>query len=431
MLEPTTMLIVPNSFNGSLFKLHSIDNDESREYNINNVTIDGGIIEEAESPERKAQGKWIAILLLNSVKYHVGGIYHNRISNMTIRNAEVGIKLLIDGKNGYISYNSFEFLNMIYNKTFIDFDLKDVQYLGKEEQPAIDRNYFEGLVCYLGPDSKFVARNIQHKGNIFVNVNVYGQSTVTTSIHQNASDTIILDGTLTHYPLIDQGVNTRIISAGSEFSKLLKTGLIYGTNVNLIGEGLLAGLEKTGNENVQSHQDNLFGQFLVFSTSDKEESTAGIRTNLPITQRAWSPRIKVRLRPDKLYSDQQVYVGWTSSIEPIRFKREEGGILLIPESGVLVVGGLSEKYQIIHSGENDATYYIKNTNVLFDNTLRTIEITATPEKFLIRLDDNNLQEISDNIPALNTGLTFHLQTFTETKSQRSIHLFNAELTQTI
>lgn len=81
--------------------------------------------------------------------------------------------------------------------------------------PGIHRNYFESLACYADSKSTFGANNIRHVGNIFNNIIIYNStpSTLLTTVHEDASNTIIVGGTLSDQGFVDYGIDTKTIRA--------------------------------------------------------------------------------------------------------------------------------------------------------------------------------------------------------------------------
>ena len=65
--------------------------------------------------------------------------------NTTIRDANIGIKLLVDGSSGWINANSFQFLKLWRNNIFIDFDMT-VPWPGGQVV-GIYRNHFQNIEC--------------------------------------------------------------------------------------------------------------------------------------------------------------------------------------------------------------------------------------------------------------------------------------------
>ena len=129
-LGPTAYLNVPNSYNGSVFKL------ESRNDDVCNSIIDGGYIREAIPAGGSAKRLWTGILLHASADVpRMKGVLFNKFMNTMIYDANIGIKLVVDGSQGFVNANSFQFLKMCQNNIFIDFsmrqDLEDKYLPGK------------------------------------------------------------------------------------------------------------------------------------------------------------------------------------------------------------------------------------------------------------------------------------------------------------
>lgn len=139
----------------------------------------------------------------------------------------------------------------------------------------------------------------------------------------------------------------------------------------------------------------------------------------------------MKIRPGDNYSDQQVYIGWTTNYAT---PMKSGVPFYQHESGILVVRSPTDtNYQIFCKDETEQkiTYY--DTGIVFNSTPRTIEIIADSvgDKFWIRLDTYKLKSYAEHIPKPGTQLAFHLQTFTTVKDIKQIDLFGAQLTQSI
>lgn len=231
--------------------------------------IEGGTIEEAHSNGKSPQRLWTAIKLQDSSSGGTpAGIFFNKFSNIIIRNANIGINFVIDGSNGYIYTNRFEFLRLLENNTFIDFDIsQSILYRHTYSTPGIHRNYFESLECISSPKTEFAVKNIRHVGNTFANVNISSLPSqhVISVIHYDASNTVIIGGTLTECDFRDYGFNTKIIVA-TNASPISKRTAIHASSTNIIGEGLLADLQRNGNISLCYDPD--FGQFINIQTTD-------------------------------------------------------------------------------------------------------------------------------------------------------------------
>ena len=126
-----------------LFKL------ESRNDDVCNSIIDGGYIREAIPAGGSAKRLWTGILLHASADLpRMKGVLFNKFMNTMTDDANIGVKLVVDGSQGFVNANSFQFLKMCQNNIFIDFsmrqDLED-KYLPGEEFFGIHRNHFENL----------------------------------------------------------------------------------------------------------------------------------------------------------------------------------------------------------------------------------------------------------------------------------------------
>lgn len=223
-LGPTAYLNVPNSYNGSVFKL------ESRNDDVCNSIIDGGYIREAIPAGGSAKRLWTGILLHASADVpRMKGVLFNKFMNTMIYDANIGIKLVVDGSQGFVNANSFQFLKMCQNNIFIDFsmrqDLED-KYLPGEEFFGIHRNHFENLECQSSANTICGVQNIRHVGNTFIDVKIWDlQKGASSNVHHHATNSIIIAGLMTNQCFADNGAYTKIFD--------MYQGCKIGNDINL------------------------------------------------------------------------------------------------------------------------------------------------------------------------------------------------------
>jgi hypothetical protein len=212
-MDPTTVLRVPSSYEGPVFRLRSDDH-----VGIEEVIIDGGDLRQQSGSQ-----KFIGILLesagtvITSPTNPTPGVFFNRITNTVIRGAAIGIKLSITGPGGWINGNAFQSAKMFGCGVFIDFDIPDNFYPhpipgnGAEGRLGIHYNHFDDVQCQSDASVSVGIRNIRHIGNMFVDVKIWDVPTTALSatIHQDATNTIILGGILTNR-FQDNGQFTKI-----------------------------------------------------------------------------------------------------------------------------------------------------------------------------------------------------------------------------
>ncbi len=197
-LDTTALLSVPNGYSGYVFKLGT---------GTTNCIIDGGTIRELEIPLGAIpQRRWTAIQLQATTD----GVFFNKFLNTTIRDANIGVRLLVDGLTGWINANSFQFLKMWLNNIFIDFDMT-VPWPGGQIV-GIYRNHFENIECQSGSNTRYGVRNIRHRSNIFIDVKIWDipSTSITSNVHSDADHTIIIGGIMTNR-FTNSGRNTKIL----------------------------------------------------------------------------------------------------------------------------------------------------------------------------------------------------------------------------
>jgi hypothetical protein len=162
-LDPTARLIVPSGYAGSVFQLLSDDRS-----GVVHTMIDGGIIGESSPPQQQ----WTGFLLKASAATNSSGILFNKIANTVIFSAKVGIELLVDGSKGFINSNTFQFLRMWGNQTFVDFEIGP-PYVAGEEDFGILGNLFFDLQCEVDSTTSAGTHNITGFHNTFLEVKVW------------------------------------------------------------------------------------------------------------------------------------------------------------------------------------------------------------------------------------------------------------------
>jgi hypothetical protein len=84
--------------------------------------------------------------------------------------------------------------------------------MGAEERFGIHRNHFHDVQCQCDQGTSVGVRNIRHIGNMFVDVKVWDipQSASSSTIHQDATNTLIVGGIMTN-SFQDNGQFTKIL----------------------------------------------------------------------------------------------------------------------------------------------------------------------------------------------------------------------------
>ena len=193
ILEPNTILQVPNGYSGDVLKLTG---------GINNFKIMGGQIKEVGTPQR----------LWNAIKLHsssTSGIWFNSFEKIKISNPAIAIKFLVDHVGGWINGNSFENLQIYNPNIFIDFDMTvDYTY------PAgFNRNFFANIKGQSAANTTYGVKNIRHYQNVFIDVKFWDlpAGAVSSNIHTHACYTIIIGGIMTSVNFTDSGLQSKII----------------------------------------------------------------------------------------------------------------------------------------------------------------------------------------------------------------------------
>ena len=212
-LEPGTILEVPSGYDSHVFGLQE---------RTRGVRITGGIIREAWPQQRQ----WQAVRLAASE-----GIWFNTFDHIQIWDPDVAIKLLIESDHGWINGNAFESLRIHRPNTYIDFEMNVPFVAG---QNGFNRNRFENILGQSASNTVFGAKNVRHWGNTFLDVKFWDlpETAISTNIHEDAADTLILGGLMT-YPTtpigpvfpnfdFDDGLRTQIIDPWSSFLSLFK-----------------------------------------------------------------------------------------------------------------------------------------------------------------------------------------------------------------
>jgi hypothetical protein len=109
-----------------------------------------------------------------------GGVLFNKIMNITIRDANIGINLVaksdpnappneLEIKGGWINGNLFQGLKMWQNNIFISFQM-DGKYMPDTQVTGIHRNRFMNIECQSDPNTTvYGVKDIRHFGNSFIN----------------------------------------------------------------------------------------------------------------------------------------------------------------------------------------------------------------------------------------------------------------------
>ncbi|MFL5626757.1 MAG: hypothetical protein ACJ788_14330 [Ktedonobacteraceae bacterium] len=207
-MDPTTILRVPSAYTGPVFHLRADDTVE-----VLHTIIDGGYIQQVGGSKQ-----CVGILLENaatvvtSPQHHTPGVLFNKIMNTVIEGAAIGIQLSITGPGGWVNGNSFQSLKMYSCGVFIDFDDPNNVYPtptpgnGAVGNLRIHYNHFDEVQCQCDAGVSVGVRNMRHIGNMFVDVKVWDvpeppnvpAPVPIATIHQHATNTIILGGILTN-----------------------------------------------------------------------------------------------------------------------------------------------------------------------------------------------------------------------------------------
>jgi hypothetical protein len=204
-LDTTARIIVPSGYAGAVFQLLNTDAEE-----VQNTTIDGGVLF-----EQNAQHQWTAFLLKGSAQSIKSGILFNKISNTTLSNAKIGVKLWVTTSNSFINSNTFEFLRMWDCEAFVDFQI-DPSYQPGQQNFGIIGNHFFDLQCQSTAVTMAGIRNITGWHNSFVETKVWDLGKgFRANIIPQADSTVIVGGILAGGTNVfqDKGVNTRVFDS--------------------------------------------------------------------------------------------------------------------------------------------------------------------------------------------------------------------------
>jgi hypothetical protein len=307
-MSPNAFLTVPNGYTGYIFRMVN----GSGAIGCSNNTLEGGLLQEAGTPQRLWTG-----IILHGTGSTQNVVFQNTIKKIQINYPKYGIHFYCDGSGTSIISNYIEEM-IIYGATngFI-FEMSVAYNTGIN---GFHRNRFTNcIIQYTSevPSDGIAIKDIMHRENSFIGiytVDYVGASRATATIHADASDTLILGGTMTALNYVDNSTTktTKIIDQ----NRHVQTSQIRpsdGTGVWIIPTGtsttfslydaaqtrrLYIQRASTGQYNISALKVNASGALepIVFNTQDL---TAGgglvesFRVNTDSTLRVYTDRLKL------------------------------------------------------------------------------------------------------------------------------------------
>jgi hypothetical protein len=202
-MDPTTLLRVPSSYTGPVFRLKADDTTE-----VAHTIIDGGYIQQVGG-SKQCTGILLenAATTITSQTHQTPGVVFNKITNTIIEGAAIGMQLSVTGPGGWINGNSFQSVKLLKCGIFIDFAIPSGFYphpipgSGAEGRLGIHYNHFDDVQCQSAIGLTAGIQNIRHIGNMFVDVKVWDvpeppavpNFIKIATIHPDATNTIILE----------------------------------------------------------------------------------------------------------------------------------------------------------------------------------------------------------------------------------------------
>ena len=167
------------------------------------ASIDGCVLREAQSP----QSRWTGVRFVSSGK----GVFDNQVKNIEIWRPHTGLLLEVDVVEGWVNGNEIRSSRITEPNTFIEFRMSVPWRRG---QNGFNRNHFQHLIGQAGPETRWGARDIRHRANQFIDVKFWDlrhPEVISSNVHQDAEDTLILGGIMTNRRFENKGLRTQII----------------------------------------------------------------------------------------------------------------------------------------------------------------------------------------------------------------------------
>jgi hypothetical protein len=139
------------------------------------------------------------------------GILFNKLMNTIIYNAQIGVRLWVEGASGhdFINANAFEFLGMWFCERFVSFQIDNPAYNAGEQDFGIVGNTFTDLECQSDTTLTTGVEGVTGAFNTFVEVKVWDvpEGQPSTIVTNKAYHTRIIGGLMTAN-IVDNGVDT-------------------------------------------------------------------------------------------------------------------------------------------------------------------------------------------------------------------------------
>jgi hypothetical protein len=300
-LDSGAVLQVPNGYTGKVFNMSVSDASTS---SLSNIIIDGGRYQEAGTPANN----WTCVYMGNiSTGAGTRAILFNKLSNMYIRNAGIGLHLYSNGERGWINGNMFQNIVIENQKCGIKFE-----YLGTVfESNGANRNQFHNVIMQCSAASTVGGIiDVSGEGNVFNDCKVWdvgtgGAAAVSCNVHQRADDTMFLGGIYQTQNYTDLGTRTIIsdVTTGFMYPFLTspsrrKWGVFQGTGVTPTHwRGILTNMtEVAGHTGSDSAVVSADGRGALVETPATANTAAGWKSSSYVTIRDWKPRLKARFK---------------------------------------------------------------------------------------------------------------------------------------
>lgn len=214
-LDATALLLIPNGYSGAVFQFLSTANTD-----VVHAMIDGGILKE-DIAQYPAKQQWTGFLFRATASgiERPKGILFSKIVNTVVLNASIGIRLVVEGEQGFINSNTFQFLRLWGHRYFIQFEILPAYRAGQQDFGIVN-NLFSDLHCQSGLRTSIGLHNIAGFHNTFFEVKVWDidvgvQGAKRANILPIAANTLIMGGLLAGEARLfeDKGIATRIVDA--------------------------------------------------------------------------------------------------------------------------------------------------------------------------------------------------------------------------
>ena len=405
-----TWIGVPNGFTGTVF------NSKTKE-------LSGFSIYEQGSPARD----WTGIKMTCGSGENIAfGKFHD----LQIYDSNIGIELETTHSTAYINDNDFTRITIWSPDT--------AGILFDQQSGDMDQNTFNGvdIQCRAGSTGQGF-KDISGTNNQFISCVVWDpdDAVIETNIKSTGNGTMIIGGRMMggkgHY--INQGNRTLEFDTGKLSTinvhcmpSLVKTGAWYGSIANF-GDGILAGRIVSSNVGTGSNSGTLdsTGQYRTFSTGATTNSLASIRSDTLVTNRIQNGYFKAKITTGSNIANTRIFCGLinsgaapASSADPLNALE---GIMLWYDSAV------NANWRRLHNDSSGAGTSDDTSVAVATSTDYIVEIYALADTKFRFVFNGVSTDISSNIPASATGLSFRIGIENTTGSDRTLKAHYAEV----